>query len=62
MLCAPHTVPPPPTPVQTLAVNGRFGRGLPLEQQTFLVLADTVLKQIDSLKSGDAGVGGPVRK
>jgi hypothetical protein len=48
--------------VQTLAINGRFGRGLPLEQQTFLVLADTVLKQIDSLKSGDAGVGGPVRK
>jgi hypothetical protein len=53
----PHT-----PPSQTLANNGRFGRELPIEQQTFLVLADTVLKQIDSLKSADTGVGGPVRK
>lgn len=51
-----------PPPLQTLASNGRFGRDLPIEQQTFLVLADTVLKQIDSLKSADTGVGGPVRK
>jgi hypothetical protein len=48
--------------LQTLAANDRFGRNLPIEQQTFLVLADTVLKQIDSLNSADTGVGGPVRK
>ena len=31
---------------QMLACNGRFGRQLPPEQQTFIVLADTVLKQV----------------
>jgi hypothetical protein len=36
--------------------------GLSLEQQTFIVLADTVLKQLDSCKAAEAGVGGPVRR
>lgn len=59
MLCCAMLCPALP---QTLASNGRFGRKLPIEQQTFLVLADTVLKQLDSLKSADAAVGGPVRR
>ncbi|WIA16222.1 hypothetical protein OEZ85_012934 [Tetradesmus obliquus] len=45
-----------------LAGSGRFGRGLAPEQQTFIVLADTVLKQLDSCKAAEAGVGGPVRR
>jgi hypothetical protein len=47
-----------------LFTNGycRFGRSLPVEQQSFVVLADTVLKQLDSLKSSSEGVGGPVRR
>jgi hypothetical protein len=36
--------------------------GLSPEQQTFIVLADTVLKQLDSCKAAEAGVGGPVRR
>eukprot|EP00882_Tetradesmus_deserticola_P028178 GHRQ01031372.1.p1 GENE.GHRQ01031372.1~~GHRQ01031372.1.p1 ORF type:complete len:229 (+),score=102.64 GHRQ01031372.1:91-687(+) len=48
--------------LQALAGSGRFGRGLPSEQQTFIVLADTVLKQLDSCKAAEAGVGGPVRR
>lgn len=36
--------------------------GLSAEQQTFIVLADTVLKQLDSFKNADGGVGGPVRR
>eukprot|EP00775_Hariotina_reticulata_P013818 gene13818-13939_t len=47
--------------LQALAGSGRFGRSLPAEQQSFLVLADTVLKQLDSLKSSE-GVGGHVRR
>lgn len=48
--------------LQSLAGAGRFGRSLAPEQQSFLVLPDTVLKQLDSLKAGDPGVGGPVRR
>ncbi|WIA36417.1 hypothetical protein OEZ86_007728 [Tetradesmus obliquus] len=48
--------------LQALAGSGRFGRGLAPEQQTFIVLADTVLKQLDSCKAAEAGVGGPVRR
>jgi hypothetical protein len=36
--------------------------GLSPEQQAFIVLADTVLKQLDSCKAAEAGVGGPVRR
>jgi hypothetical protein len=58
LACPRHT----PNNEQALASNGRFGRGLAPEQQTFLVLADTVLKQLDALKSTEPSVSGPVRR
>lgn len=37
--------------LQELAERQRFGRSLPPSQQVFIVLADSVLKQLDGLKS-----------
>ncbi|KAG2454515.1 hypothetical protein HYH02_000362 [Chlamydomonas schloesseri] len=34
-----------------LAAEGRFGRSLPPEEQVFIVVADSVMKQLDGLKS-----------
>ncbi|GFR46065.1 hypothetical protein Agub_g7535, partial [Astrephomene gubernaculifera] len=34
-----------------LAAQGRFGRSLPLDEQVFIVVADSVMKQLDGLKS-----------
>lgn len=36
--------------LQRLAAAGRFGRSLPPEDQTFIVIADSVMKQLDGLK------------
>ncbi len=47
--------------MQSLAENGRFGRGLAPEQQTFIVLSDAVMKQLDSLKN-EEGPGRMVRR
>lgn len=34
-----------------LAAAGRFGRGLPAADQTFIVISDSVMKQLDGLKA-----------
>jgi hypothetical protein len=47
--------------MQTLADNGRFGRHLPPQEQTFVVLADRVVKQLDSLKK-EPGAAAAVRR
>lgn len=39
---------------QELAQIGRFGRALPPSEQTFVVLTDSVLKQLDGLKGNPA--------
>jgi hypothetical protein len=31
--------------------QGRFGRGLPADEQTFVVISDSVMKQLDGLKT-----------
>jgi hypothetical protein len=47
--------------VQDLAADGRFGRDLAPEDQTFLVLSDSVMKQLDALKKLP-GTAGAVRR
>lgn len=40
----------------SLAREGRFGRALPPEDQVFVVVADSVMKQLDGLKVGAVDV------
>ena len=47
--------------IQELASAGRFGRALPPAEQTFLLLTDSVAKQLDALKN-DASLAQPVRR
>ena len=47
--------------VQALARQGLFGRGLPPEQQTFVVVTDSVAKQLDGLKK-DPALSSAVRR
>lgn len=46
---------------QELASAGRFGRALPPAEQAFLLLTDSVAKQLDALKN-DASLSQPVRR
>jgi hypothetical protein len=46
---------------QALARQGLFGRGLPAEQQTFVVVTDSVAKQLDGLKK-DPALSAAVRR
>lgn len=47
--------------VQELAAAGRFGRALPADEQAFVLLTDSVAKQLDALKN-DAALSQPVRR
>ncbi|KAG1668748.1 hypothetical protein FOA52_014294 [Chlamydomonas sp. UWO 241] len=37
--------------MEALAGQGRFGRSLPADEQTFIVISDSVMKQLDGLKT-----------
>lgn len=47
--------------VQGLAAGGLFGRALPAREQAFVVVTDSVAKQLDGLKN-DRALSGPVRR
>ena len=46
---------------QALARQGLFGRGLPADQQTFVVITDSVAKQLDGLRK-DPALSAAVRR
>lgn len=47
--------------LQALAGQGRFGRSLPAGEQVFVVVTDSVAKQLDGLKN-DRALSTPVRR